>query len=407
MLPGQGVLRWLAHKEYVMTNTSIESQFRPTHDERARQQFVSMFRKNAIIDMRQQMKQDYDSRVLPGLQQQGRAPKTWQDVQAAMEGEHSYRFYSSMRYNAQEMCYLSVQRPVERALPAMVDVAKQVVRNSMLGGSLRLNPQLEIPRYVTALDVHLAPGCFYSEFTADDVAQGAVISFGGKVFTGQHPFRKRPGVVAESVSQWVHRLWPEFAPRRMLDLGTTSSKNLLPYRAVFPKTELHGIDVAAPVLRFGYALAEQEGVAVHLSQQNAEATDFPDGYFDLIVSSFFLHEVSLKAAKAILRECHRLLAPGGVMVHMELPNAAAVSAYDNFFWNWDTANNNEPHYTNFREQDPLQLCAEAGFERGECFAHAIPDFASFGEQRFAQFMRGEIASPPHGGGGWFVFGARR
>lgn len=94
------------------------------------------------------------------------------------------------------------------------------------------------------------------------------------------------------------------------------------------------------------------------------------------------------------------------MAHMELPNEAAASAYDNFFWNWDTANNNEPFYTKFREQNPLQLCSEAGFLSDACFAQTIPDYASFGEERFVQFVRGEIAAPQHGLGGWFVFGAR-
>ena len=387
-----------------MTTLSIEETFKPTHDERARQQFVSMFRKNAIIDMRQQMRQDYESRVLPELQRKGGEPKRWQDVQAAMETEASYRFYSAMRYNAQEMCYQSVQRTVERALPEMIKVSREIALTNKLGGSLRLDPKLEVPTYVSAFDVHLAPGCFHSEYTLDDVAQGAVVSFGGKVFTGQHPYRKRPGVVAESVSQWVKSKWPNFSPRRILDLGTTSSKNLLPYHATFPNAELYGIDVGAPVLRFGYALADQEGIPVHLSQQNAEQTDFPDGHFDLIVSSFFFHEVPLKATKKILAECRRLLAPGGVMAHMELPNEAATSAYDNFFWNWDTANNNERFYTKFREQDPRQLCTEAGFSPAGCFAVTIPDYASFGEQKFAQFVRGEVAAPQHGLGGWFVFG---
>ena len=92
---------------------------------------------------------------------------------------------------------------------------------------------------------------------------------------------------------------------------------------------------------------------------------------------------------------------------MELPNEAAASPYENFFWNWDTANNNEPFYTAFRAQDPQELCVSAGFAASTCFAFTIPDFATAGEQRFGQFVRGEWESPPHGSGGWFVFGARR
>jgi ubiquinone/menaquinone biosynthesis C-methylase UbiE len=390
-----------------MNAGNIETEFQPTHDERARQQLVSMLRKHAIIDLRQKLQQDYDTRVEPAVTRAGRSIAGWQDIEAAMQDEPAYRFYSSIRYNAQEMCYLSVQRPVERALPRMIDIARAAARDPLPGASLRLDPQLPIPNYVSALDVHLTPGCFHSEYTADDVAQGAVIAFGGKVFTGQHPYRKGPGVVAQSVSQWLHRKNPGFAPRRILDLGTTSGKNLLPYRATFPAAELHGIDVGAPVLRYGHALACQEGVPAHFSQQNAESTDFPDGHFDLIVSSFFFHELPLKSTRRILAECHRLLAAGGIMVHMELPNEAAVSDYENFFWNWDTANNNEPFYTAFRAQEPLALCAAAGFDTATCFAHAIPDFATAGPERFDRFISGEIPAPAHGSGGWFVFGAVR
>ncbi len=390
-----------------MNAANIEQEFQPTHDERARQQFVSMLRKHAIIDMRQQMKQDYDARVAPALQRANTPAKSWRDIQAAMEHEPSYRFYSTLRYHAQEMCYLSVQRPIERALPRMIEHARRAAQHPAAGGSLRLDPTLEVPRYVSALDVHLAPGWVHREYTKDDVAQAAVVSFGGKVFGGQHPYRKRPGVVAESVGQWVRGRQPGFTPRRILDLGTTSGKNLLPYHAIFEHAQLHGIDVAAPVLRYAHALAEEEGVAAQFSQQNAEHTDFPDGHFDLIVSSFFLHEIPLKVTRQVLRECRRLLAPGGVMAHMELPNESALSDYENFFWNWDTANNNEPYYTNFRAQDPIALCTEAGFAAERTFAQLIPDYATAGPENFARFLRGELAAPPHGSGGWFVFGAQR
>ncbi len=386
---------------------NIDELFRPTHDERARQSMVSFVRKLAIIDMRRAMKEDYEQRVEPQLERTGRKPADWQGIEQAMEHEPSYRFYSAVRYNAQEMCYLSVQPTVERALPAMISLARDLAQRNPAGGSLRLNPALELPKYVTSLDVHLAPGWVHAEHTADDVAQGAVVSFGGKVFTGQHPYRKRAGVVGESIAYWISKKWPGFVPRRILDLGTTSGKNLLPYCTAFPRAEAHGIDVAAPVLRYGHALAEHEGIPVHFSQQNAEHTDFPDGHFDLIVSSFFFHEVSVKATRRILAECKRLLAPGGIMVHMELPDEASVSAYENFFWNWDTHNNNEPWYTSYRAQDPVALCVEAGFAAERSFKLHIPDIATFGAERHERFMRGELPSPAHGSGGWFVFGAER
>lgn len=386
---------------------NIEELFRPTHDERARQAMVSFIRKLAIVDMRRSLKDDFENRIEPKLDREGRKPADWQAIEKAMAHEHVYRFYSTVRYNAQEMCYSSVQPAVERALPAMVELASDLADRNPAGGSLRLNPKLKLPKYITALDVHLTPGSVHSEHTADDVAQGAVVSFGNKVFSGQHPYRKRAGVVGESIAYWIRKKYPSFRPRRILDLGTTSGKNLLPYCTAFPQAEIYGIDVAAPVLRYGHALAEYEGLAVHFSQQHAEHTDFPDGYFDLVVSSFFFHEVALKATRKILSECKRLLASRGLMVHMELPDEASVPPYENFFWNWDTRNNNEPWYTAFRAEDPVALCITAGFDASRSFKLLIPDIASFGEARHEQFMRGELPSPAHGVGGWFVFGAER
>ncbi|MBL8224422.1 MAG: methyltransferase domain-containing protein [Chromatiales bacterium] len=386
---------------------NIEALYRPTHDERARQRAVSMLRKHAIIDLREAMRADYEARVAPALGGQGQPRGGWKAIEAAMCPRPSYRFYSTVRYNAQEMCYLAVQPAIERALPAMIDVARDLARRCPAGGSLTLDPGLAMPRYSQALDVHLTPGWVYREYVPDDVAQGAVVSFGGKVFTGQHPYRRNRGAVAESIGYWVRQRFPSLRPRRLLDIGTTSGGNLFPHVATFPEAEAHGIDISAPVLRFGHAIAQHAGLPVHFSQQNAERTSFPDGHFDLIVSSFFFHEIPLRSTRAVLRECHRLLAPGGVMVHMELPDEASMSDYGNFFWNWDTRNNNEPWYTAYREQDPLALCAGAGFGAADCFKLLIPDLQSFGADRYARFMRGEIAAPPHGGGGWFVFGAQK
>ncbi len=385
----------------------IEALYRPTHDERARQRAVSMLRKYAIIDMRLAMQEDYENRVQPDLERKGEKPRDWHAIEVAMSTRASYRFYSAMRYNAQEMCYLSAQPAIERALPEMIDLARDLATSNPAGGTLTLDRNLELPKHTQALDVHLTPGWVYAEHADDDVAQGALVSFGGKVFTGQHAYRKNRGAVAESIAHWIERQYPQLKPRRILDIGTTSGNNLLPYLDTYPAAEAHGIDVSAPVLRYGHALAQHEGKPAHFSQQNAEQTNFPDGHFDLIVSSFFFHEIPLRSARKILAECRRLLRPGGLMVHMELPDEASASDYGNFFWNWDTRNNNEPWYTAYREQDPMALCTGAGFEADHCFKRLIPDLRAFGPEEYEQFLRGELDAPPHGAGGWFVFGAQK
>jgi SAM-dependent methyltransferase len=394
------------------TLPDIDSYFRPTHNEIARQRYVSALRKFVLFDIQGQMQRDYEDNVKPAYAKaKGHAPRTGEEIEAAMDKRLSYRVYSALRYDAQEMVWHSVQEPVERVLPDMIALAKRAAAENPAGGSLRLNPNLEIPRYVSALDVHLIPGCFHTEYTADDVAQGAVVSFGGMVFAGamgwRQGFKGSYGAVGESVSYYLKQKYPDFKPRRILDMGTSSGKNLLPYADTFPGTELYGIDVGAPLLRYGHAKAEAVGVPIHFSQQNAEATDFPDGYFDLIVSSFFFHEVPVKSTRAILKECHRLLAKGGMMAHMELPPRKSCDPYLNFYWDWDTLNNNEPAYSAFRASDPTVLCSEAGFAKDTCFEITVPNRATFGDANFAKFLKGEMAAPRHGVGGWFIFGATK
>ncbi|NKB44607.1 MAG: methyltransferase domain-containing protein [Alphaproteobacteria bacterium] len=379
-----------------------------TQMENARQGFVSALRKHVMVNLAGDMRQDYEDNVKPAYAvKTGAEPETPRDVLKAMVPRTRYRMWSSLRYNAQEMVWASVQGGVERALPEMIHLAKDVAETNPAGGSLRLKPDLEIPRYVSALDVHLMPGCFHTEHTQDDVAQGAVQVAGGDVFRGGFRHRKgNPGGVGESIAHYLKLKHPDFKPKRILDLGCNTGKNLFPYLEVYPDAEAHGIDVGAPLLRYGHAVASHDRLPVHFSQQDAEHLDFEDNSFDIVTSSFFLHELPVKSTKAIFKEAHRILKPGGLMIHMELPPNSEVDAYYGFYLDWDAgSNNNEPFYAEFRNQDVIGLCSETGFEPENCIKVLIPNYASFGAEKFKAFVDEKIPSPPHGNGAsWFIFG---
>ena len=390
---------------------SIDAIPQPTHDEASRQAAVSALRKLIMADLAREMRATYDATVAPGFERRnGHLPADGREVRAVMKNVGIYRFWSAMRYNAQEMVWNSVREPIERALPALNAAAALAARRRPAGGSLRLNPTVKIPRAVTGLDVHLMPGCYHTELAADDVAVAAVYNHGTNVF-GRGLRNGRPagkGGVADSIAHYLLLKYPNFKPRRILDLGCTIGSNLLPYLTAFPEAEAYGIDVGAPVLRYAHARAEAAGLAVHYSQQNAEATDFADGFFDLVVSSFFLHEISVASTRKILKEARRLLAPGGLMSHMELPPANLCDPYYNFFLDWDAYHNNEPHYARFRASDFGTLCVEAGFEPARCDQTRIPDRGAVSDEQFAAFARGEVAAPAHGNfASWHIFGAVR
>ncbi|MDX2142517.1 MAG: class I SAM-dependent methyltransferase [Rhodospirillaceae bacterium] len=388
---------------------SIEAIPAPTHDEAARQGYVSMLRKYVMADLANDMRASYDAEVAPAFKKaQGRAPKDGREVRRAMLGNSHFRFYSVLRYNAQEMTWLSVQDSVERALPELSATATAAATSRPAGGTLRLNPDVDIPRAVSALDIHLMPGCYHTEFMENDVAVAAMYSHGTRVFgAGLRVGRPRTkGGVADSIGHYLKLKYPTFRPKRILDLGCTTGSNLLPYLDVFPEAEGYGVDVGAPLVRYAHAKAEAAGKRVHYSQQNAEKLDFPDGHFDLVVSSFFLHELSVGSTRKILKEIYRVLKPGGLMAHMELPPANVCDPYYNFYLDWDAFYNNEPHYAAFRAQDTHGLCVEAGFEADKCDQTRIPDRGVVSDEYFAQFAQGKVSAPQHGNfASWFIFGA--
>ena len=389
--------------------SSIESLSPPSHDEHARQAFVASLRKHLMVGMAGRMRGLYDTQVAPVVAaREGHAPRDAREVRRAMLDEPYFQAWSALRYSAQELTWWTVQPQVERALPALRDTCRTLAAQRPAGGTLRLDPSTPIPKEVSALDIHLMPGCFHTEFAADDVAQGAVYTLGTAVFGGALKLRTRGGGVASSVARWLRTTRPAFAPARILDLGCTTGANTLPYLDVFPDAELHGVDIGAPLLRYAHARAEMLGRRVHYSQQNAESLDFADGSFDLVVSSFFLHEQSVRATAQILREAHRVLRPGGLMVHMELPPASETDPYYSFYLDWDAYYNNEPHYAAFRALDLRQAVRDAGFDAERYFQTRIPNWGTVSEQQFEDCVLGRTPAPAHGNGAsWFIFGAER
>ncbi len=388
---------------------NVDSAYCPTHDERARQAFVGALRSHAGRDMRDTLKRYYEIQVAPEVEKtQGEAPQTGREIEKLLDPVLYYQFYSAIRYNAQEMMYLSVLEPVERAAAEMIAIGRTISARRPTGGTLTLDPSLAMPRYVTALDVHLAPGSFHSEYLDDDLCQGAMLAYGSKVGLGGSVHRESDlGAVGSSIGYWLTQKYPQFQPRRILDIGTQSGKNLFGYIDHYPGIEAHGVDLSATALRYGHARAEYLGKVVHFSQQNAESLSYPDGYFDLIVSSFFFHELPVAVSRRILKECHRLLAPGGIMAHMELPSHADCSPWENFAWDWDAKYNNEPYYMQFRSQDFCALMEEAGFHREDSFTTVVPNLETTTAADYPRYLSGQLPALSHGRGGWFIFGAQQ
>jgi ubiquinone/menaquinone biosynthesis C-methylase UbiE len=366
----------------------------PNHDELARQGFVSNLRIHVMTTVSDGTRQVYERKVRPAFEKANkRAPKDRHEVRRAMEPEAHYQNWSALLRTTQELMWDSVGASVERQLPDLMQRARTKGRTR---GSLRLDPGLRVPGYQAAVDTHVMPGSYHTDLAEGDVFAGAIYDRGLYIYAmgGLGPLNADIG---GSGAAYIKQNFPNLKPKRILDMGCTIGNSTLAWADAFPDAEVHAIDLGAASLRYAHARAESLGHRVHFSQQNAEHTDFPDGHFDIVASAVLLHETSSPAIANILRESRRLLRPGGVMCHVDVPQVEG-EAFDLFIPDWDTYNNNEPFMGRMRDTDIAKLAKGAGFTR---YFHGDAPVVRSSTKTGVTFRGGEGKK----GKPWHVYGA--
>jgi ubiquinone/menaquinone biosynthesis C-methylase UbiE len=98
---------------------------------------------------------------------------------------------------------------------------------------------------------------------------------------------------------------------RILDVGTGPGTIPIDLAAAAPQLTIHGLDLSAPMIEHATAAARAAGRADRVTFVAADAGNmpFPDGSFDLIVSSMSQHHWS--DVPAVVGEMRRVLRPGG------------------------------------------------------------------------------------------------
>lgn len=357
-----------------------------TPDELARGRFVSGIRSLILNDLSGDLRQAYDSRAEPAFRKaQGRVPETSREAHLALRGDPAFNIYSAMRVQAQKMVWASVAEGVSREDERL---AAEATRVADAPGCLTLDPALEVPRNVSAIDVHLMPGSYTRG--GEGLEAGAIYDRGLAVFS-MGLMGANLDDIGLSMAKYVSLRYPDFAPQRILDTGCTIGHNTLPWKQAWPAAEVIAIDAAPGPLAYGSVRAKLQGQDVHFRQMCADRLTFPDASFDLVWSSMFLHELSKKTRAAALAEACRVLRPGGLMLHMELPPNGEMSAFDGFYLDWDSYYNEEPFSKTYRDESPPELCARAGFAAEDYFQFVVPSIGIYGETAIADMVTNDAA----------------
>jgi SAM-dependent methyltransferase len=382
-----------------------------TAEEKAHQAFASSLRIFVLNDVAADMRASYEHSARHEYAKRlGHLPRNAEEIHNAMWEDPVFKVYSVLRHQAQQLTWSSVIPTIDRHAADFPKLAAETEKTKAaeVGGSLTLNPNLEVPKSVSAIDVHLMPGNYHTDRGPEDLLQGALYDHGVGVFA-MGLWGPKNDDIGQSIARWLKAKYPDFKPKKILDLGCTIGCNTLPWKEIYPDAEVHAIDVAAPCLRWAYARGLALGQAVHWHQMDATKLDFADESFDLVWSSMFFHEVPLKGIKQVLKEAHRVTKQGGLMLHYELPPNKLTDPYDGFYLDWDSYYNAEPFYKTFRDQDPEALCAEAGFPKAGFIQAVVPSLTSYGEKDFNAQIRGDGGVDAHTGRfakhvKWFTFG---
>lgn len=120
------------------------------------------------------------------------------------------------------------------------------------------------------------------------------------------------GVIHNTALAQALRAQPD--PRDVLDFGSGVGGFLPDLAAAFPNARLFGVDIMARPVGLDASVGWEEA---DLNQ----ATPFPDQSFDLIFTVEVIEH--LENPRHVMRELHRLLRPGGVLI-LTTPNPTSV-----------------------------------------------------------------------------------
>jgi SAM-dependent methyltransferase len=334
-----------------------------THDEMSEQMFVADFKSFIGRELEPGQRALLTNKVLPEMTARlGKAPASHIDVGREMEKEPAYQNFANLTRTAQEMMWDSAGTCVDRQLDelsALADVPQPK-------GSLTLDPNFQVPRYIDAVDIHCMPGNYHGGLRDGDVRQGALFDRAAAIYH----MGRNGGFMNDLRGHTVMAHYFERFPdkplnrkdARILDIGCTVGHSTLAVASYVPEAEMHAIDVGAGLLRYAYGRAEHLGYGIHFSQQNAEATTFPDDHFDLVYSCAVLHETSGRALPRIMAECRRILKPGGVMIHLEVPAKYEwLDTWGRIRGDFEIHYNNEPFWRSALSTDFAALVKKAGF----------------------------------------------
>jgi ubiquinone/menaquinone biosynthesis C-methylase UbiE len=145
---------------------------------------------------------------------------------------------------------------------------------------------------------------------------------------------------------------------KVIDIGCGTGRFIDAVKQVWPKLPVLGVDMSEAYVKHARRHL-QRWSRVHLSVANAESLPVADSSQDALISIFVFHELPPKVRRVVLRECARVLKPGGRLVLVDSLQRGDRPDYDGLLVLFPQSYH-EPYYCSYLDEDFVALATGHG-----------------------------------------------
>jgi ubiquinone/menaquinone biosynthesis C-methylase UbiE len=147
---------------------------------------------------------------------------------------------------------------------------------------------------------------------------------------------------------------------RLLDIGCGTGRFLDFVKQTWPRLQIAGLDMSDAYVRHAKRHL-RHWPRVSLVVGKAEAMPLPDDSQDAVTSIFLFHELPPKVRRSALRECARVLKPGGRLILLDSLQHDDRADYQGLLDVFPQSYH-EPYYASYLKEDFARLSAECGLK---------------------------------------------
>jgi ubiquinone/menaquinone biosynthesis C-methylase UbiE len=145
---------------------------------------------------------------------------------------------------------------------------------------------------------------------------------------------------------------------KVIDIGCGTGRFIDAIKQVWPRLPVLGIDMSEAYLRHATRYLRRWS-RVNLAAAKAESLPVADESQDALISIFLFHELPPSVRRAVLRECARVLKPGGRLVLVDSLQRGDRPDYDGLLELFPEGYH-EPYYRSYLDEDFAALVARHG-----------------------------------------------